>query len=78
VGSHSAAPARSKDVSLGRDEKQEVDVIEPHETASLMLAFNHELVAEALKTNGADVVVAVLRATADIIERGAFKPEVMH
>ncbi len=46
--------------------------------ASLMLGVNRETLVDVLETNGKDLVVDVLRAMADLIERGAFLKETMH
>jgi len=52
--------------------------MEPREMASLMLGLNRDMLASVVEANGAEAVAAILRAMADIIERGAFKPETMH
>ncbi len=52
--------------------------MEPREMASLMLGLNRAMLAEVVESNGAETVAAILRAMADIIERGAFERETMH
>ncbi len=52
--------------------------MEARDMASIMLGVNREMLVDVLEVNGQDVVVAVLRAMADLIERGAFLKQTMH
>ena len=52
--------------------------MEPREIASLMLGINRNMLTNVVDQHGEEAVVAILRAMAGIIERGMFKPDVMH
>lgn len=52
--------------------------MEPREMASLMLGLNRQMMADVVDANGAETVAAILRAMADIIERGTLQRETMH
>ncbi len=52
--------------------------MEPRDMASLMLGLNRQMMADVVESNGAENIAAILRAMADIIERGGFQRETMH